>query len=203
MVTRYTEAPVPLGQYVPTADRCIVVPGTWASFQAMLAARGECRWPRMAYLDGAVELRGASRNHEEIKQGIDHLVVAFCLDGIKVRSYGSYLLDDETTEAGAEPDDCFVFGENLKERHPPDLVVEVIWTSGGINKLEIYKRLGVREVWFWKADAISVHVLGVAGDEVCERSSLLPDLDLKLVCDLLGLDSVNEMVAELRAAKRP
>jgi Uma2 family endonuclease len=201
MVARYTDAPVPLGEYVPTADRRMVMHGmTWASFKTMLAARGERRWPRMAYLDGAVELMGASRHHEDIKSGIHDLVSAYCLDnGIRFRCYGSYLIDDESLEAGAEPDDCYVFGAQLKERERPDLVVEVIWTSGGIDKLNLYRRLGVREVWFWKANAIAVHVLGDAGYEVHEQSAFLPDLDLGLVCELLGLESVNEMVEQLRS----
>jgi Uma2 family endonuclease len=201
MVARYTDAPVPLGEYVPTADRRMVMHGmTWASFKTMLAARGDHRWPRMAFLDGAVELMGASRHHEDIKSGIHDLVSVHCLDRqIRFRCYGSYLIDDESVEAGAEPDDCYVFGNQLKERERPDLVVEVIWTSGGIDKLKLYRRLGVREVWFWKANAIEVHCLGVDGYEVRARSACLPDLDLALVCELLGLDSVNDMVEQLRA----
>jgi hypothetical protein len=30
----------------------------------------------------------------------------------------------------------------------------VIWTSGGIDKLEVYRRLRVREVWIWKSGRI-------------------------------------------------
>ena len=202
MVIRYTTAPVPLGQYVPTADQRIVLREmSWASFKTMLAARGERRWPRMAYLDGAVELMGASRDHEAIKSGIHDLIHACCIErGIPFRCYGSYLIDDESAEAGAEPDDCYVFGDNLKARERPDLVVEVVWTSGGIKKLELYRRLGIREVWFWQDNAISVHVLGAAGYDGRELSACLPDLDLGLVCELLGLESVNEMVERLRVA---
>jgi len=36
---------------------------------------------------------------------------------------------------------------------------EVVWTSGGIDKLEIYRRLGVGEVWRWKDSRIEIHVL--------------------------------------------
>ncbi|MEG4506483.1 Uma2 family endonuclease [Microcoleus sp. F6_B4] len=32
----------------------------------------------------------------------------------------------------------------------PDLAIEVVFTSGGIDKLQLYKRLGIPEVWFWE-----------------------------------------------------
>jgi hypothetical protein len=41
-------------------------------------------------------------------------------------------------------------------------VIEVVWTSGGLGKLEIYRRLGVGEFWQWKRGRIQVHLL-VAG----------------------------------------
>ena len=37
-----TSAPVPLGEYVPEADRRIVIPNVgWQGYQALLAIRGE------------------------------------------------------------------------------------------------------------------------------------------------------------------
>jgi hypothetical protein len=36
------------------------------------------------------------------------------------------------------------------ERDRPDIAIEVIWTSGGIDKLEVYRKLGVREVWYYE-----------------------------------------------------
>ena len=42
MVSRTTDAPVPLGDYVPTADSVIVMSGiTWEGFESLLALRGE------------------------------------------------------------------------------------------------------------------------------------------------------------------
>jgi Uma2 family endonuclease len=47
----------------------------------------------------------------------------------------------------------------------PDLAIEVIWTSGGLDKREIYRALGVREVWFWRKGRLTVHALRPAGYE--------------------------------------
>jgi Uma2 family endonuclease len=61
----------------------------------------------------------------------------------------------------------------------PDLVLEVVRTSGGLDKLEIYRRLGIREIWFWIDGQLSVHVLRAKGYVRAARSALFPKLDLK------------------------
>ena len=63
----------------------------------------------------------------------------------------------------------------------PDLAIEVVWTSGGLDKLEIYRKLGVREVWFWIDDKLSVHVLEGRRYVRATRSHLLKGLDLELL----------------------
>jgi hypothetical protein len=138
-----TSAPVSLGEYVPTADQRIVLGGlSWSGFRTLLELRGDRSRPRMAYLDGAVELMGTSRGHEGMKHD--------CLErGIDFQPYGNWLLDDESEKAGAEPDECFMFGSDPGAKERPDLMIEVVWTSGGIDKLEIYRRLKIGEVWFW------------------------------------------------------
>jgi hypothetical protein len=32
----------------------------------------------------------------------------------------------------------------------PDVAIEVIWTRGGLDKLDVYRGLGVPEVWTWQ-----------------------------------------------------
>lgn len=204
MVSRSTDAPVPLGEFVPEADRRIVLHGLgWAGYQAFLALRGERRSPRIAYLDGAVELMGPSRKHEGIKSSLGCLLEAYCTErGIDWSPYGSWLLDDESEDAGAEPDECYIFGPDPKSKDIPDLVIEVVWTSGGLNKREIYRRLGIREVWFWKRDALTVFVLD--GDEYTERegSEWVPGVDLGMLCRLAAVTPVSAAVAELREILR-
>lgn len=199
-----TDAPVPLGEFVPEADRRIVLHGVgWAGYQALLALRGERSSPRIAYLDGAVELMGASRKHESIKSNLGCLVEAYCTErGIHWSPFGHWLLDDESEDAGAEPDECYIFGADPDAKDIPDLVVEVIWTSGGLNKREIYRRLGVREAWFWKRDVLAVFVL--EGDQYVERnaSEWVPGIDLALLCRLAAVTPTSAAVAELREILR-
>jgi Uma2 family endonuclease len=55
-------------------------------------------------------------------------------------------------------DECYIVGPD-QNKEVPDLALEVVWTSGGLDKLEIYRRLGVGEVWIWKDGRITVHAL--------------------------------------------
>lgn len=57
----------------------------------------------------------------------------------------------------------------------------MIWTHGGLDKLEIYRVLGVREVWLWQDGRIEVHVLDGERYRASERSALLPTLDVGLI----------------------
>lgn len=190
---------VPAGEYVPTADQRLVrynVP--WAHFEAELALRGDAPVPRMAYLDGALELMSPSKDHERAKSYLGMLVEAYAMArGIDLSPYGGWTLKSAPREAGAEPDECYIIGaDQQKER--PDLAIEVVWTSGGIDKLEIYRRLDVGEVWFWKAGRISVHVLADGHYVSAERSGIFPGLDLELVCTLLERPTAMQAVRALR-----
>ncbi|BAZ24190.1 hypothetical protein NIES4073_50820 [Kalymmatonema gypsitolerans NIES-4073] len=76
----------------------------------------------------------------------------------------------------------------------PDLVIEVVVTSGSISKLETYQRLAVSEVWFWQRDTLKLFYLrdgshsGQAnvftdtyGYEEITRSEVLPQLDIAML----------------------
>jgi Uma2 family endonuclease len=189
------------GDYVPFADQRIVLRGcSWDDFETLLRIRGDHRY-RMAYLDGAVEIMGASRGHEGKKSMIGCLLEYYCLDrGIPVTPYGSWHLGEKALQAAAEPDECYVFAADPKSKNAPDLAIEVVWTSGGIDKLEIYRRLRVDEVWFWKRGALTVYGLTESGYAPRAESRHVPGLDIELICRLSEVEPLNEAVAQLRAA---
>jgi Uma2 family endonuclease len=190
---------VPAGDYVPTADQRVVMYGVpWAHYAAIAALRGEKAVPRIAFLDGAMELMSPSRTHESIKSYLGILIEAYALArGIRFSPYGSWTLR-QPESAGAEPDECYLFGS--QEREVPDLVIEVVWTSGGINKLEIYRRLRVPEVWFWnKPNQIDIQRLVGDRYERVESSAFLPGLDVALLCTLLDQPTAFDAVQALRA----
>lgn len=196
MSRRSTLDAVPRGEFVPAADQRIVLSGlSWGAFEAFLTLRGSTR-PRVTYLEGTLELMSPSRDHESIKKRLAAVVEAY-LDHAQItyEGVGSWLLRHAPREAGLEPDECYILHELQKAR--PDLALEVVWTSGGIDKLEVYRRLEIPEVWFWIDDRVEVHVL--AGDRYERRdtSVLLPGFDFALAL-VMSLPALSDVHRELR-----
>lgn len=181
-------------------QRLLMYAVSWDAYEAQMALRGDAPVPRVAYLDGAMELMSPSRDRERIKSYIGRLIEAYALErGFDLSPYGSWTLRNAPRAAGLEPDECFIIGSD-QSADRPDLAIEVHWTSGGLEKLEIYRRLGVPEVWIWRDDAISVHVL--SGDEYTrsDHSGQLPGIDLNLLVSLLDYPTVLQAVRALRKA---
>lgn len=204
MAMRWTEPPASLADLVPMDDQRVLIEGVdWAGYEALLALRGERSRPKLAYLDGVVELMSTSRGHEGRKSAIGCLVEAFCFErDIDFSPYGGWTLQAKVKRAAVEPDECYVFGARPQDKEVPDLVLEVIWTHGGIDKLEAYRRLRVGEVWFWDDDVLSVYTLERSGYQRRDRSACLPALDLELVCRLAKVEPTSEAVRQLRASLR-
>jgi len=169
---------------------------TWEAFEAFLAARGAAR-PSVTYLEGTLELMSPSRDHETIRKRLAAIVEEY-LDhaGVIYEGVGSWLLKHAPEQAGLEPDECYILHDIAKPR--PDLAIEVVWTSGGIDKLEVYRRLGIGEVWFWIEDAVTAHVLVDGQYQTRTRSALLPDFDFGLVAEMLALPSLSDVRRALR-----
>jgi len=181
-------------------QRVILRDVDWSDYESALAMRGEKSSVRIAYLEGVLELMSPSRDHEAVKTKLARLVEAYSdeLD-IPLEGYGSWTLKREEEERGLEPDECYSIGP---AGDVPDLAIEVIWTSGGLDKLEIYRRLGVREVWVWRRAEIAVFALRGDRYEPIPRSEILPQIDLGLVRSLLDAPTQLAAVRELRARLR-
>ncbi|MFN0248679.1 MAG: Uma2 family endonuclease [Kofleriaceae bacterium] len=183
----------------PQEDKIIVLgSATWADYQRLLEMRGDRSAPRIAYLEGAVEIMSPSRSHESLKSMIGCLIEVWCLErGIEFSTYGSWTLEDKAVERGVEADECYVFGA-VAEPERPDLAIEVVWTSGGLNKLEIYRKLGVREVWFWRRNRLTAHGLRGETYEELAASEVLPGIDLDELAGFLDRPTTSQAIREYR-----
>ena len=153
---------------------------SWSAFLALLRIRGEdAPVPRVAYLDGEVELMSPGVPHETGKKRLARLIEMWSLEaGVDLDGIGAWLLKRRRDEVGVEPDECYIVtAGHARAPTVPDFAIEVVQTNPGIDKLEIYRRLGVREVWFWERGRLSFHVL--RGDRYvrCARSRVVRDLD--------------------------
>src|SRR4051812_41624908 len=70
-------------------------------------------------------------------------------------------------EAGAEPDESWCIGV---EKEFPDLVLEIALTSGGINKLDVYRRFNGPELWFWRRNRLEIFALNPGGTYEASRA---------------------------------
>jgi Uma2 family endonuclease len=168
----------------PHDDQVVVLrPIPWDLYVAWDDARGEQSNPHVAYLDGMLEIMTHGPKHESDKKLIARLVEAYAEEhDLQLSGFGNTTWRKKKKETGLEPDECYFLG---KIKRFPDLAIEVVRTSGGVDKLEIYRRLGVREVWFWVDEAFHLFELVGRAYHPIPASRLLPDLDLSMVAEVV------------------
>lgn len=161
---------------------------SWAQYEALLADLEDNSHYRVSYLDEVLEILSPSRRHESGKTQIGTFLEIYFLEtDTEYFPVGSTTLRKEAQQAGTEPDESYCIGT---DKEFPDLAIEVVVTSGGINRLELYRRLGVREVWFWQNNQFSIYHLReevpaqfvqTFGYEAINHSEVLPGLDMELL----------------------
>ena len=188
----------------PSAEQRLVLEGiSWQQYDALVALFiNQLPALRMTYLEGTLELMTTSPEHERIKKAIARLIEAFAEElDLDLNGYGSATFRKEAAARGLEPDECYCLGE-LHE--VPDIALEIVITSGGIDKLEVYKGLGIQEVWFWQNQQLHIYgrVDGEIGYRVLETSQCLPQLDVDLLASYVDRPSQTQAVKAYRQALR-
>jgi Uma2 family endonuclease len=172
------EAPAPAAVAVMEERRILLsnVPWfTYVVFRDTIDSSGI----RMTYQEGALEIMSPSRAHEVVKKQIARLLELFCLErGIPLYAYGSMTLRREEKERGLEADECFCRGA---DRDVPDIAFDVIVTSPLLDKLEVYRGLGVREVWVYRNGGFVLHALRDERYEPIAASEIFPEVDLPAI----------------------
>lgn len=178
---------------------------SWADYERIAGLRGEASVPRLTYLEGVLELMSPGRKHEGDKTKLARLLwVYFEHLAVEVEGVGSLTVKNEGAHRGAEPDECFVFGSVPEDEDAPiapDLVVEIVHTSGGLDKLAVWHGLGAKEVWCWsRKSQLEVYVRRGARFERADASALVPGLDLALLTRCMLEPTQVAAVRTLRAA---
>ncbi|MCS6815405.1 MAG: Uma2 family endonuclease, partial [Cyanobacteria bacterium] len=122
-----------------------------------------CPGYRLSFLDGVLEVRRMpGEPHETVKKRIASLLELFLLAaGFDFTPTGSMTLENEALAVKREADESYKLAPGRKI---PDLAIEVVVSSGGIDKLEAYRRLKIREVWFWEDGVLEFYHLREQGD---------------------------------------
>ncbi|HEY9821090.1 MAG TPA: Uma2 family endonuclease [Candidatus Sericytochromatia bacterium] len=168
---------------------------SWHQFKLLQKSFANSPGIRLFYYQGDLEILSSSPEDEIVKGNIGFLIEEFMLSSdINFVGTGSYCVEKEGL-ALAQPDESYCM---VEKKPVPDLAVEVVITSGGVDKLKRYQALGVPEVWFWENKRFSLYCLRSDGYEQVFKSELLPDLDMELLTRCVLMNSRLEAVREFR-----
>ncbi|MEQ8973440.1 MAG: Uma2 family endonuclease [Coleofasciculus sp. C1-SOL-03] len=162
---------------------------TWREFKAVEQLLDRPGY-RLSFLDGVLEIRRMSGEPQEtVKERIGALLELYLLiAGFDFTPTGSMTLESEGVAVKREADESYKLAPG---RTHPDLAIEVLFTSGGINKLEVYKRLKIKEVWFWEDGVLELYHLREEGKtlhyEQIKSSEEVRGIDLDLLLRFINM----------------
>ncbi len=172
---------------------------TWQQFKELEKTFNSIAGVRLIYLDGVLQIMILGIEHEETKCILGTLLEAY-MRAKNIRFYmrGSATLGNKKITGQKEPDESYTINS---KKDIPDLIIEIIVTSGGVNVLEIYKRIGIPEVWFWEDELLTIYSFQEDSYQKVEKSVLLPNLDLNLLTKYITYhdqyDAVTEFLKEI------
>jgi Uma2 family endonuclease len=176
-------------------DRLLTIQGSWEHFLLIKQGFEQNSGARLFYYDGTIEILTPGQLHEIFASLIGCLLMNF-LAAQKIAFVPTRSMTQERSGVAAvQSDESYCLGS---AKPIPDLAIEVVFTSGGVNKLERYKALGVREVWFWEDGTLQLYHLREHEYEQVSQSELveLQKLDLELLkrCILIGETDAGEAI---------
>lgn len=169
----------------PAEQRVLLSNVSWETYERLLEDHLDSSAPRFTYDRGMLEILSPSSEHERFNRRIAQLVLA-ATEEMGVEDLGSTTFRREDLESGFEPDSCFYVQNEARVRGkdridltvdpPPDLVIEVALTHPSINRLPIYARLSVPEVWRYDGTRLQILKLENAAYAEVPESVVLPSL---------------------------
>ena len=186
----------------PTEEKLVTLKNiSWDQFKGIETQLQENRNVRLSYLSGILEIMSPiGDKHEKVKRTLGLLLEAYMKKlGIRFYCRGGFTLEEPGYASGT-PDESYSIGT---EKEVPDIVIEIIVTSGSINRKELYKPKKVPEVWFWKSNSIKIFRLNEQGEyEQVNRSGFFPNLDPALLLHYIAMPDQYDAVVEFEQAIR-
>lgn len=185
----------------PTEEKLVTLYGiSWEKFKAIEAQLEDNRDVKLSYLSGVLEIMSpVGEEHEYIKRTLGLLLEAYMKEkGIRFYALGGFTLEAPGYASGT-PNDSYSIGS---KKEVPDIVIEIIITSGTIDRRELYKPKKVPEIWFCKSNQLRVFCLKEGEYEEVSRSTFFADLDLALLRRYIGYPDQYDAVQEFQAVIR-
>lgn len=194
-------------------QRVVLRSVSWDTYEHILADRLDSSAPRFTYDRGVLEILSPSSEHERYNRTIALLIEVIAEESnINVENLGSTTFKRKDLKRGFEPDSCFYIQNaerirgkskiDLKIDPPPDLVIEIDITSFSIDKLPIYAKIGVPEVW--RYDGKQLFILKLEGRHYTEQSESVafPFLKSGLIFKLIEDSKSLKRIEWLRMIRR-
>ncbi|MGK7899700.1 MAG: Uma2 family endonuclease [Xenococcus sp. (in: cyanobacteria)] len=171
---------------------------SWHEYESLLNIFKDQPLLRLIYLEKNLEIMTNSPEHEMLKTLIGRLIEIYALEKeIDLYGCGATTYKKEAKLRGLEPDESYCFGSR---KEIPDLAIEVVITSGGIDKLKIYQGLNVPEVLFWQEGKLTLYSLinELEGYQKVKQSQFLPALNFEILEQYINPEEEPKMVAQYR-----
>ena len=179
-----------------TDNKIVIYDVSWETYERLLSDLSDRSSPRLTYDRGRLEIMSPTEEHEELNRSLAALVEAVAEElEIDIRSLGSTTFRRQDLERGFEPDSCFYVQSlsklesnrrvDLELDPPPDIVIEIDSSRSSMEKLALYREMGVPEVWRHDGDSVTIHVLQERGYETAETSRAFPIVSATKLTELL------------------
>src|SRR2546427_3289681 len=157
---------------------------SWQTYTRILAELGDQRASRLAYAQGVLEITMPSDRHETYKKLLERMIETLTEElNLPAKSFGATTLNRADLEHGAEPDSCYYIQHvhqiagrqvDLATDPPPDLILEIDISSPSSRRIDIYKQLGVPELWCYSGGSVQIYQLHNGEYMPCDLSPSFP-----------------------------
>ena len=171
-----------------SSQRVILQNISWQTFENILAEMGDHHATRLAYDQGILEIMTPLMPHEHNKRLIEKLIDNLAEElNLNLKSSDSVTCKRQDLLQGVEPDSSFYIQNeqvmrqkqnlDLTQDPPPDLVIEVDYTSSSVD-MPIYQALGIPEVWRYNEPVMQIYQVREDVYVACDVSPTFANLPL-------------------------
>jgi Uma2 family endonuclease len=189
----------------PPEQRVTLHNVSWETYERLLADLQDSSAPRLTYDRGTLEIMSPSSEHERYNRTAAQIVEELAVEmDLHIDSLGSTTFRREDIDRGFEPDSCFYIGNAARVRGkkridlsadpPPDLVIEIDITSPSLDKLPIFAKVGLPEVWRFDGTRLAIYEL--SGGDYQER-------DTSIAFPQVSASDVTAFIKESETMDRP
>jgi Uma2 family endonuclease len=186
----------------------------WTTYTRFLRLFAERPGYRLTYDRGDLEIMAPLVNHDDQADFLGDVVHVVTEElGLPLHRGGSVTIRRRPVKRGIEADRCFWIANahkmkgrkrlDLRRDPPPDLAIAVDVTRSCMDRMSIYAKLRVPEIWRLSEDALTFHILHANGRyEAADMSKAIPILTPAKVMEFVLMareaDDQNTVTRQLR-----